>query len=281
VDVVAWFPAMWSSRVGDIVPAGMRLLEANELECDEAVLTGESLRSRNRLAHRGSLGSVDGNDVRRCRPRRRLRTGTDTAFGHIALGVVPRQAAFQVGLRDFSYLLVRVAGVLTVSIFIINVLLSRPVLEALLFSLAIAIGLTPQLLPAIVTVSLSTGSRRLAQRKVLVKRLVSIEDLGNITLLFTDKTGTLTDGRITFDRSIDGVGSASESASVHGLVCTEAVIGAHEVVSGNQLDVSLWQGAGDADRGGLESGRASLRGPRPPRGGRASSPRTRTPCGSS
>ena len=122
------------------------------------------------------------------------------------------ETAFQVGLRDFSYLLVRVAGVLTVSIFIINVLLSRPVLEALLFSLAIAIGLTPQLLPAIVTVSLSTGSRRLAQRKVLVKRLVSIEDLGNITLLFTDKTGTLTDGRITFDRSVDGVGSASEAA---------------------------------------------------------------------
>ena len=158
-----------------------------------------------------------------------LRTGTSTAFGHIAIGLGERHAetAFQVGLRDFSYLLVRVAGVLTVSIFVINVLLSRPVLEALLFSLAIAIGLTPQLLPAIVTVSLSTGSRRLAQRKVLVKRLVSIEDLGNITLLFTDKTGTLTDGRITFDRSDRRVRSRRATRrSVHGLVCTEVVLGA-------------------------------------------------------
>src|SRR5207342_2436508 len=177
-----------------------------------------------------------------------VRTGAHTDFGRIAAGLSEHHAetAFQAGLRDFSYLLVRVAGALTVSIFVINVALHRPLIEALLFSLAIAIGLTPQLLPAIVTVSLSTGSRRLAQRNVLVKRLVSIEDLGNITLLFTDKTGTLTDGRITFDRSVDGVGSASESASVHGLVCTEAVLGAREVVSGNQLDVSLWQGAGDA-----------------------------------
>ena len=142
----------------------------------------------------------------------------------------------------------------------INVLLSRPVLEALLFSLAIAIGLTPQLLPAIVTVSLSTGSRRLARRKVLVKRLVSIEDLGNITLLFTDKTGTLTDGHITFSRSIDASGAPNDAASIYGLVCTEAVLGEQDVVSGNQLDVALWRGAGDL---ATESARAWTRDRRP------------------
>ena len=107
-------------------------------------------------------------------------TGTATAFGGISAGLSTRQTetAFQVGLRDFSALLVKVAGVLRVSIFVINVALSRPLIEALLFSLAIAIGITPQLLPAIVSVSLSTGSRALARKRVLVKRLVTIEDLG-------------------------------------------------------------------------------------------------------
>src|SRR4029077_464075 len=109
------------------------------------------------------------------------------------------ETAFQAGLRGFSGLLVKVAGVLTSVIFIVNVALDRPVIESLLFSLAIAIGITPQLLPAIVSISLSTGSRRLAAKRVLVKRLVTIEDLGNVELLFSDKTGTLTDGQITFD----------------------------------------------------------------------------------
>ena len=95
---------------------------------------------------------------------------------------------------------------LTVSIFVINVALSRPFIDALLFSLAIAIGITPQLLPAIVTVSLSTGSRALARKRVLVKRLVTIEDLGNIEVLFTDKTGTLTEGAITFHEALDALG---------------------------------------------------------------------------
>jgi P-type Mg2+ transporter len=130
-------------------------------------------------------------------------TGSSTAFGKIPVGLSERQAetAFQAGLRGFSKLLVAVAAVLTTSIFVINVALHRPLLEALLFSLAIAIGITPQLLPAIVSVSLSSGSRQLARRRVLVKRLVTIEDLGNIEVLFTDKTGTLTEGAISFDQA--------------------------------------------------------------------------------
>src|SRR6202162_3384838 len=127
----------------------------------------------------------------------------------MASGLGERQAetGFQAGLRGFSKLLVRVAAVLTTSIFVINLAFSRPLIDALLFSLAIAIGITPQLLPAIVSVSLSTGSRQLARKKVLVKRLVTIEDLGNIEVLFTDKTGTLTEGNITFDQTLDAAGS--------------------------------------------------------------------------
>ena len=133
----------------------------------------------------------------RRRGRRADRRGTE--FGRIAtqLGERQPQTAFQLGLRDFSILLVRVAGVLSVTILIVNLALGRPVIQSLLFALSISIGLTPQLLPAIVSVSLSTGARRLAQRKVIVKRLVAIEDFGNIDVFFTDKTGTLTEGRIT------------------------------------------------------------------------------------
>ena len=80
-------------------------------------------------------------------------------------------------------------------ILVTNLLLRRPVIDAVLFSLAIAVGITPQLLPAVVSTSLATGSRQLAKLKVLVKRLVCIEDLGDIDVLITDKTGTLTDGR--------------------------------------------------------------------------------------
>ena len=131
-----------------------------------------------------------------------VRTGARTAFGQIAAGLAEKQGqtAFEVGLSRFSRFLFAVAAVLTAFIFIVNVALSRPLIEALLFSLAIAVGIAPEMMPAIVTVSLSAGSRALAAKKVLVKRLVAIEDLGNIEILFTDKTGTLTEGVITFER---------------------------------------------------------------------------------
>jgi Mg2+-importing ATPase len=118
-------------------------------------------------------------------------TGSATAFGRIAFGLGAPQAltAFQVGLKEFSTFLVWVAGALTTFIFVINVALARPIVDALLFSLAIAIGITPQLLPAIVSVSLSSGSRVLARRNVLVKRLVTIEDLGNQRVIDACKPG--------------------------------------------------------------------------------------------
>ena len=113
---------------------------------------------------------------------------------------------------------------LTAFIFIVNVALSRPLIEALLFSLAIAVGIAPEMMPAIVTVSLSAGSRALVAKKVLVKRLVAIEDLGNIEILFTDKTGTLTEGAITFERALDPDGQTSGRPLLLGLVCNEATV---------------------------------------------------------
>ena len=172
-----------------------------------------------------------------------VQTGARTAFGGIALRLGERQpqTAFQLGLRAFSLLLVRVTAVLAGSILVLNIALGRSVLDSVLFALAIAVGLTPQLLPAIVTVSLSTGARRLAERSVIVKRLVAIEDLGNIEVFFTDKTGTLTEGRISFATALDSAGGTEPEILRAGLLCNDAVVSDGRVVGGNPLDRALWE----------------------------------------
>jgi len=251
IDVAGLVPGdVVELRVGDLVPADVRLIEVEQLECDEAVLTGESLPTVKTADPAPDGSGVDlpscafmGTVVHHGSGRAVVvDTGSSTELGRIATGLGEQQVdtAFQAGLRDFSGLLVRVAAVLTISIFVIDIVLSRPLLDALLFSLAIAIGITPQLLPAIVSVSLSSGSRRLARRRVLVKRLVTIEDLGNIEVLFTDKTGTLTDGAITFDRAIDPTGAPDDAVLRLGLVCNESTLGGGEAVGGNALDLALW-----------------------------------------
>ena len=238
-------------RLGDIVPADMRLLEVNQLECEEAVLTGESTSAAKTTDPSTSDSDMDlpscafmGTVVHQGSGKGVVvATGSRTAFGKIASGLSEQQAdtAFQVGLRQFSKFLVGVAGVLTISIFVINLVLHRPLLESLLFSLAIAIGITPQLLPAIVSVSLAAGSRKLAESKVLVKRLVVIEDLGNIQILFTDKTGTLTEGAITFAESMGIDGKPASQPLILGLLCNEAAMTPSGPVGGNDLDRALWK----------------------------------------
>lgn len=240
--------------VGEVVPADLRLLETNALQTDEAVLTGESQPAEKRTEPAPAKGSpLDlpscafmGTVIRAGTGRGVVvGTGRQTAFGRIAQGLQerPPETAFQLGLRAFSKLLIRVTVVLTASIFIINAALRRPLLDAALFALAIAVGLTPQLLPAIVTISLSTGARRLARQKVVVKRLVSIEDLGNIEVLFTDKTGTLTEGRLSFAGGVDPGGTPLPDLLLLGLLCNSAVVEDGSPVSGNPLDLALWQGA--------------------------------------
>jgi Mg2+-importing ATPase len=266
VDVTELVPGdVVRLAVGDVVPADLRLLRAEGLECDEAVLTGESLPAEKRsdpvtasessvdLASCAFMGTVvregSGLGVVVC-------TGGRTEFGAIALSLGERQpqTAFQLGLRDFSLLLVRVTAVLAGSILVINVVLGRSLLGSVLFALAIAVGLTPQLLPAIVTISLSTGAKRLAESKVVVKRLVSIEDLGNIVVLFTDKTGTLTEGQITFSAALDANGRPSDAVLRAGLLCNDATFSNGQVIGGNQLDQALWEAPG-AHTAGVDSTR--------------------------
>jgi len=241
--------------IGSIVPADLRILAATGLECDESILTGESVPAdksadpvpdgaplaelasclfMGTVVHAGTTDAVV------------VAIGTATQFGRIAIGLGEQhpQTEFQIGLTRFSGLLAKVGGVLSVTIFVINVALGRPIIDALLFSLAVAVGITPQLLPAVVSTSLATGSRRLADKKVLVKRLVCIEDLGDIDVLFTDKTGTLTDGHISFDRALDASGGDSDDVLTFGLVCNEATPSGTGAVGGSPLDVALWETTG-------------------------------------
>jgi P-type Mg2+ transporter len=258
VDVTALVPGdVIRLALGETVPADVRLTDVTGLECDEGILSGESSASEKSLhvvdtdaaladstdlAFMGTIVSAgEGVGVI-------YATGVNAQFGRIAAGLGERQPEtdFQAGLRRFSYLLLWVAMTLTVLILVTNLLLRRPVIDSVLFALAIAVGITPQLLPAVVSTSLATGSRRLAKVKVLVKRLVCIEDLGDIDVLFTDKTGTLTEGRIALIDAVDPAGVHSDAVLRSGLLATGVDSGSHGA-SANAMDTALWE-SGDAER---------------------------------
>lgn len=241
--------------LGTVIPADIRLLDSEGLLCDESILTGESLpvdKLPAPVTGESALGDLSccvfmGTVVQTgsCTGVV-VATGGKAEFGRIALGLGERhpQTEFQVGLKRFSYLLLQVAVVLTTLIFVANLLLGRPLFDSLLFSLAIAVGITPQLLPAVVSTCLAAGTRVLARRQVLVKRLVCIEDLGDMDVLVTDKTGTLTEGRISFTTALPVRPEITEAALFTlGLVATEADY-SHGLVSSaaqNPLDAALWE----------------------------------------
>jgi Mg2+-importing ATPase len=206
---------------GDVVPADFRVIESHGLLVDEAALTGESypaekspgviaietpLAGRSNSLFMGThVASGAGEAVV-------VAMGHSTEFGAVSARLATRgvTTGFERGITAFGLLLVRAMVVLVTAIFVINLILHRPLVDSLLFSLALAVGLTPQLLPAIVSISLSTGARRMAVEKVIVKRLDAIEDFGAMTVLCTDKTGTITAGAVRIDRTFDLAGRASE-----------------------------------------------------------------------
>ncbi len=202
---------------GASIPADARLIEECDLSVDEAALTGESfpvskqlgeyaaatpLSGRLNLLHLGThVVSGTGRAVV-------VQTGRGTAFGAIAARMRLRRSEteFERGVRRFGYLLLEVTLILVVAIFAFNVYLQRPVIDSFLFSLALGVGLTPQLLPAVISVNLASGARRMARRQVIVKRLASIENFGSMDVLCSDKTGTLTEGvaRVQFAHGLEG-----------------------------------------------------------------------------
>ena len=141
-----------------------------------------------------------------------VHTGKGTEFGKVSesLRLRPAQTEFEHGVSRFGYFLMEITLILVLVIFGVNVYLHRPVLDSLLFSMALAVGLTPQLLPAIISINLAHGAKRMAGEKVIVKRLAAIENLGSMNVLCSDKTGTLTEGQIRLHAALDVAGAESD-----------------------------------------------------------------------
>ena len=206
---------------GTAIPADARLIQVVDLYVDESALTGESYPSEKALGTlpadaplaRRTNAVFEGTHVVSGTGRAVVvKTGDDTEYGRIAESLArrPPETEFEAGLRRFGGMLVRVTVLLVAAIFVINVVLHRPFAEALLFALAIGVGLTPELLPAIVSVTLARGAQRMASSQVIVRRLGSIENFGSIDVLCSDKTGTLTEGRVRVHAALDAAGEPSE-----------------------------------------------------------------------
>jgi len=208
-------------NAGDIVPGDCLIDESKDLFVDEATLTGETYpveKSVGVLAPETPLGQrtnalwMGTHVVSGSAKALVISTGKQTEFGKVSerLRLRPQETDFERGIRRFGYFLMEVTLVLVIAIFAINVYLTRPVLDSFLFSLALAVGLTPQLLPAIISINLAHGAKRMAEGKVIVKRLASIENFGSMNVICSDKTGTLTEGSVRLQSALDVTGAASE-----------------------------------------------------------------------
>ena len=230
---------------GSLIPADGVVLEANDFFINQAVLTGEtfpvekapaivpanaSLTQRTNCVFMGTNVSSGTAQVLI------VQTGKTTVFGQVAekLRLRPPETEFERGIRHFGILLTQVMLVMVVIILSVNVLLKKPFLDSLLFTLALAVGLTPELLPAIISITLSHGAQQMAKRGVIVRRLTSIENFGSMDVLCTDKTGTLTEGIVRLDGANDIKGQPSEA------VLRYAYLNAHfQTGLNNSLDEAI------------------------------------------
>jgi Mg2+-importing ATPase len=213
-------------NAGDAIPADSLILESRDLFVDEATLTGESfpveknaglLPSETPLSKRTNSLFMGTHVISGTAKVVVIFTGKQAEFGKISekLKLRPQETEFEHGIRQFGYLLLEVTLLLVIAVFAINVFFHRPVLESFLFSLALAVGLTPQLLPAIISINLAHGAKIMAQQKVIVKRLASIENFGSMNVLCSDKTGTLTEGTVRLHSTIDIDGNPSDRVFFH------------------------------------------------------------------
>ena len=242
---------------GDVVPADGRWIDANNLQIDQAILTGESfpvdkqsgdlIEAVDELGEARNAAFAGASVVGGAGTLLVCATGRSSRLGEIAgaLGGRIAPTAFQQGLNRFSGLLLRIALILVIVVLTESLALHRPWLEALLFALALAVGLTPELLPMIVTVTLSRGAMRLSKKRVIVKQLASIHNLGAMDVLFTDKTGTLTEARISVVGHTNATGANSDRVLVLGLVNSSFQTGLKSpldaaIVAHGNLDLRGW-----------------------------------------
>ncbi|MBI4632915.1 MAG: magnesium-translocating P-type ATPase [Deltaproteobacteria bacterium] len=213
-------------NAGDAIPADCLILESRDLFVDEATMTGETypvekeaalLPPETPLAGRINSLFMGTHVISGIARAVAVFTGRQAEFGKISerLKLKPQETEFEQGIRRFGFFLLEVTLSLVIVIFAVNVYFHRPVLEAFLFSLALAVGLTPQLLPAIISINLAHGAKRMAGNKVIVKRLASIENFGSMDVLCSDKTGTLTEGSVRLHSALDLDGHASDRVFLH------------------------------------------------------------------
>ena len=211
-------------KAGDVIPADCLLIESDNLFIDEALLTGESypveklpsvLPVETALSNRTNALWMGTHVQSGTAKALVMATGLTTEFGKLSQRIKLKspETEFERGVRRFGYLLMEVTLTLVILIFAVNVYLAKPVVDSFLFAMALAVGLTPQLLPAIISVNLAHGARLMAKHKVIVKQLASIENFGSMNVLCSDKTGTLTEGIVHLSGTIDLSGCANEKVA--------------------------------------------------------------------
>ncbi len=206
---------------GDLVPGDGRIVEAKDFFVNQASLTGEPYpveKMPNESPDQAEILSatntvLQGTSVVSGTAKVLIcNTGAHTVLGNIADSLIAKAppTAFEQGIRNFGLLITRFTIFLVLFVLLVNAFLHRPWLESFIFAVALAVGLTPELLPMIISVTLARGAKRMAAKRVIVKQLASIQNLGSMDVLCTDKTGTLTEARIHLERHIDGLGRDSK-----------------------------------------------------------------------
>jgi Mg2+-importing ATPase len=242
---------------GSLIPADGVVLETKDFFVNQAVLTGETfpvekkpgtVQAKAGLAERTNCVFMGTSVSSGTAQALIVQTGKGTIFGQIAERLSLRQpeTEFERGIRRFGYLLTQVMLVMVIIVLAVNIYLAKPIIDSLLFALALAVGLTPELLPAIISITLAHGAQKMAKRGVIVRRLNSIENFGSMDVLCTDKTGTLTEGVVRLDGAFDVEGQPSKS------VLRYAFLNSHyQTGLNNPLDEAV---NASAEQGGLEVG---------------------------
>lgn len=242
-------------ELGNVVPADLRLVRIEDLEINESVLTGESvpvpksvaaLSGDRRLPQQQVNMALLGTNVTQGSALGVVvRTGKNTEFGRTAsaLSSDAGETAFQQGVREFGNFLLRITLGLCVFIFLVLFVIRGNWSESLLFALALAVGISPELLPLIVTLNLSRGALAMSRKHVLVKRLIAIEDLGNADVFCTDKTGTLTVGKLRVRGGIDAAGKENGLPLAYASFCLDRTVDGR---ARNAIDEAVMEAAGDA-----------------------------------
>ncbi len=236
-------------RAGDIVPADIRLLEAENLMVDESALTGESapvakqaaIASRKHslpqyLTNMAFMGtSVTGGTAKGVVTA----TGKNTFFGKTATYLKQNfESDFERSIKKFSNFLLKVILAMTAFIFAANAILGKGIFDSFFFAVALAVGITPEVLPIVMTIALANGAMKMAKKKVVIKRLASVEDLGNIDTLCCDKTGTLTDGKFSLQGYVSMDAKKDEQLVLYGLLCNSSY-GKGDHTLSNPIDLAV------------------------------------------